>query len=127
MRIDELTSKVIGAAFTVHSTMGKGFLEKVYEQALAVELREQSIKVETQCPLPVYYRGINVGEYYADMLINDCLIVEIKAVEELSRAHEAQLVNYLTASGINDGLLINFGSSVKVRRKFRVYKKSSRN
>jgi GxxExxY protein len=123
--IDELIKRVIGAAYTVHNTLGAGFLEKIYERALRLELKSQGINVETQYPIPVYYADEKIGDYYADLFVESCLIVEIKTVECLHPAHEKQLVNYLSATNMDDGLLINFGSSVQVKRKYRVYNKIS--
>jgi GxxExxY protein len=119
--MDEVIKTVIGAAYTVHNTLGAGFLEKIYEKALCLELKTRGMTVESQYPIPVYYAGVKIGDYYADLLVEDCLIVEIKTVENLSLAHEKQLVNYLAATNTDNGLLINFGSSVQVKRKYRVY------
>ena len=119
----ELTQVVIGAAYAVHNALGGGFLEKVYENAMVVELQEKGLGFQQQARLGVHYRGREVGEYYADLLVEGRIIVELKAVDALSRQHEIQLVNYLTVTGINTGLLINFGESVAVRRKFRKYRK----
>ena len=124
--MDELIKKVIGAAYKVHNTLGAGFLEKIYEKSLIIELQKIGIKSDRQFPVPVYYDDIQVGDYYADLFIENCLVVELKAVENLSVAHEKQLVNYLSATKIDDGLLINFGSSVQVKRKYRTYKKSTK-
>ena len=118
----DLTEKVIGCAYSVHNVLGAGFLEKVYENALALELTEQGLQFKQQARLGVHYRGREVGEYFADLLIERRLICELKAVEVLTRQHEVQLVNYLAATGIDTGLLINFGTKVTVRRKFRHYK-----
>jgi GxxExxY protein len=121
---DELTQKVIGAAFTVHNTLGFGFLESVYEKSLAVELRKLGIVHQLQAPVHVRYQGQIVGDFIADILIEKTLVVELKSVTRLVSAHEIQLVNYLTATGIETGLLINFGpDKVDVRRKFRTYRK----
>lgn len=119
-----LTQKIIACAYAVHNGLGGGFLEKVYENAMAVEMDAQGLKVRRQAPLSVSYRNQVVGEYFADLLVEDLVICELKAVEALSRNHEVQLVNYLVARGIDTGLLINFGNSVTVRREFRTYKKS---
>jgi GxxExxY protein len=119
---EELTRTIIGCAFRVHNTLGEGFLEKVYENALRIELVKQGVEVEQQAPIEVVYEGEGVGSYFADLWVADRVIVEIKAVRSLSKAHEVQLVNYLTATGVDIGLLLNFGSSVEVKRKFRVYK-----
>jgi len=126
MNIDELTEIVIGCAYQVHKELGEGFLEKVYENALCIELNSSGIKAKQQYPIMVYYRKQVVGDFIADIFIEDRLIVELKAVRNLSREHEVQLVNYLAATGIEDGLLINFGASVAVKRKFRTYKKLNR-
>jgi len=122
MDIDKLTENVIGCAYRVHNELGTGFLEKVYENALRIELAEAGLAVKQQHPIPVKYHGEVVGDFYTDLMIEGSLIVELKAVQELCKAHEVQLVNYLTATGINDGLLINFGASVEVKRKFRTYR-----
>lgn len=123
MENEALTKIIIGGAFKVHNTLGAGFLEKVYENALYIELKKQRLKVEQQTPIHVYYAGEVVGEYYADLLVENRVIVELKAVRQLHREHEVQLVNYLTATGLDVGLLLNFGpSSVDVKRKYRQYK-----
>lgn len=122
MEYQDLTSQVIAAAYSVHNTLGSGFLEKVYENALFIELNEKDLIVNQQVPIPVYYKSIKVGDYFADLLINKTIIVGIKAVENLLPIYETQLVNYLTATGLDIGLLINFGSSVVVKRKYRIYK-----
>ena len=118
----DIAEKVIACAFAVHNDLGPGFLERVYENALAIELAEHRLQFQQQVRLAVYYRGREVGEYYADFLVENRLICELKAVTTLSRQHEVQLVNYLAATGINTGLLINFGNSVNIRRKFRIYR-----
>jgi len=113
----DVTERIIGAAYEVHNVLGFGFLEKVYENALAIELREQGLSVQQQEPVQVFYKGHLVGDYVADLIVEDKVIVELKAVKLLDKAHEVQLVNYLKAGGIEVGLLLNFGSSVKVTRK----------
>jgi len=117
----ELTEQIIGCAYRVHRTLGTGFLEKVYENAMILELRKLGLNVAQQVPLAVYYEGQQVGEYFADLLIEDVIVCELKANENLSKQHEVQLVNYLAASRKDVGLLINFGSSVTVKRKVREY------
>ncbi|GAB6041261.1 GxxExxY protein [Endothiovibrio diazotrophicus] len=119
----ELTKGIISCAYTVHNTLGAGFLERVYENALALEIRAQGLRVEQQVPLAVRYRDEVVGEYFADLLLEEMIICELKAAEALSKNHEVQLVNYLVATGMDTGLLINFGESVTIRRQFRKYKK----
>lgn len=105
----QLTEKILRAAFTVLNTIGCGFLEKVYENALVVELSRAKIPVEQQKPLQVSYQGVIVGDYLADLIIDSKVIVECKAVAGLDTIHEAQLLNYLKATGIRVGLLLNFG------------------
>ena len=117
-----LTQKIIGCAYQVHNTLGAGFLEKVYENALKIELEQTGLAVKQQQPINVHYQGRVIGEYYADLWVENRVIIELKAVRALDKIHEVQLVNYLTATGINTGLLLNFGPSVQVRRKFRDYK-----
>ena len=119
----ELTKTIIGCAYTVHNALGAGFLEKVYEQALMLELKASGLVVENQVPLSVTYRDHIVGEYYADLIVEGKVICELKAVDVLKKAHEVQLVNYLVATGIDVGVLINFGDSVTVKRKYRDYQK----
>ncbi|HEX7031233.1 MAG TPA: GxxExxY protein [Gammaproteobacteria bacterium] len=122
MRYKDVTQQVIGCAFTVHKGLGGGFLEKVYENALLLELREAGLRVQQQFPVPVFYRNERAGEYFADLPIEDVIVCEVKAAVLLAKEHELQLVNYLCATGLDAGLLINFGKSVAVRRKFRKYK-----
>ena len=122
MNIDNLTYKVIGCAYKVHNTLGPGFLEKVYENALKLELQSQGIFVRQQPKLPVYYGGHQVGLYYPDLCIDGKLVIEIKACLTLAPQHELKLIHYLTAIGIDNGLLINFGDTVQIKRKFREYK-----
>ncbi|MGC9084101.1 MAG: GxxExxY protein [Anaerolineae bacterium] len=119
--VNKITETIIGCAYRVHQTLGHGFLEKVYENALRIELEEAGLQVQQQVPVQVWYRGRPVGDYFADLLVEGRVIVEIKAVRELAKEHEVQLVHYLTATGIEDGLLINFGPSVEIKRKFRTF------
>jgi len=114
----ELTQSIIGAAFEVHNTLGAGFLEKVYRNALTKELRLQGHQVETEAKIPVYYKGELVGDYYADILVSGRVIVELKALSKLTSEHEAQLLNYLKATGHRIGLLLNFGTrKVQIKRR----------
>ena len=122
MTDDELTKKIIGCAYIVHNKLGPGFLEKVYENALRIELQQAGLRVKQQEPISVFYDGQIVGEYYADLWVEERVVVELKAALALIKEHEVQLVNYLTATKVDLGLLLNFGSSVQVKRKFRVYK-----
>jgi len=105
----DVTEKVLGASFKVLNTLGAGFLEKVYGNALSVELRRNGLSVENQKVIHISYEGTVVGEYQADLVVNGKVIVECKAASNLDPVHEAQLINYLKASGIHVGLLINFG------------------
>jgi len=100
----ELSKKIIAAAYEVHKELGYGFVEKVYKNALAIELQEADIKCDVEVPLKVLYYEQVVGDYYADMVVDDKIVVEVKAVSEISAAHEVQLVNYLKATGLNVGL-----------------------
>ncbi len=105
----ELVYKVVGCAMRVHRELGYGFLEKVYENALMTALRKEGLEATQQSPVSVYFDGEMVGEYFADILIEGKLIIELKTAEKVSSAHHAQLLNYLKATGIQLGLLINFG------------------
>ena len=114
---EELSKKNIGAAYNVHKELGYGFLEKVYKNALAVELQETGLNYVLDAPLEVSYHSRIVGEYFADLIVEDKIVVEIKAVSKIQLVQEVQLVNYLKATGINVGLLINFGDSVEIKRR----------
>ncbi len=113
----DVTEKVIGAFYTVYNTLGYGFLEKVYENALLIELAKMGISAIAQSPLQVFYDSKIVGEYFADIFVENCLILEIKATKNLILEHEAQLLNYLKATNIEVGLLLNFGPKPEVKRK----------
>ena len=120
MEHQELTKKIIGCAYEVYNHMGFGFLESVYEKCLLIELGKAGLKTECQKAIPVAYDGQTVGDFYADMVVENKVLVELKSVERLVKAHEIQLVNYLVATGISVGLLINFGvTKVEVKRKIR--------
>jgi len=108
MDINDITYAINGAVFEVNRVLGPGFLEKVYENALLVELKKRGLKAESQVPINVTYKGSSVGEYIADLLIEDKIIIELKTVENLDKMHEAQLLNYLKATGKSVGLLVNF-------------------
>lgn len=122
MKDDLLTKIIIGCAYKVHNTLGPGFLEKIYENALRIELEKHGMKVKQQEPINVCYEGQVVVEYFADLWVDESVVIELKAAQTLVKQNEVQLVNYLTATGIDCGLLLNFGPSVEVRRKFREYK-----
>ena len=108
MEINDVTYKIRGAVFEVNRTLGPGFLEKVYENALTIELKKRGLRVENQVPIKVYYKSDVVGEYIADILVEQKVMVELKTVENLDKVHEAQLLNYMKATGIQVGLLVNF-------------------
>jgi len=108
MDINELTYLINGAIFEVNRELGAGFLEKVYENALLIELKNKGLNVKRQVPIEVNYKGEVVGDYFADIVIEDKIIIELKAVEKLQKIHEAQLLNYLKATEYKIGLLVNF-------------------
>ena len=115
--LNSITEKIIGAAYTVSNTLGCGFLEKVYENAMFLELSKCGFSVIKQQPLPVFYDNQVVGEYFADLIVEEEVIVEIKAIKDLNEIHQAQLMNYLTACNRRCGLLINFGKPrVEIKR-----------
>jgi GxxExxY protein len=122
MDVNDLTYAVIGFAYKSHNTLGAGFIESVYENSLKIELNKIGIFVPKKVELDVFYEGQLVGHFIPDIWIRDTLIVEVKAVQGLSKVHEVQLVNYLTATNIDIGLLINFGPSVEVKRNYRNFK-----
>lgn len=113
----EVTSEIIAAFYKVYNTLGFGFLEKVYENALKYELEKMKFKVDKQKPITVYYDALTVGEYFADLIVEDKVIIELKAAETLIEEHELQLINYLKATEIEVGLLLNFGKKPEIRRK----------
>ena len=113
----ELTKQIIGIFYAVYNALGYGFLEKVYENALVIRLRKAGFTVAQQQPIKVYFDGQVVGEYFADLVVNGLVILEIKAVKELTEAHKAQLINYLKATPYEVGLLLNFGPKPQVVRK----------
>jgi len=126
MRNEELTYRIIGCAHKVYNQLGFGFLESVYKNAMIIELDKNGLKVEAEKPLKVYYDDQVVGDYFVDLYVEDAVVVELKAVEHLSKQHEVQLVNYLSGLEKDIGLLINFGpSSVEVKRKYRASKTSA--
>jgi len=113
----EITDKIIKAFYTVNNTLGYGFLEKVYENAMAIELRKLGCKVQKQQNINVYYDEEQVGDYYADLLVDDLVIIELKAAKNLCEDHEFQLINYLKATKAEVGLLMNFGKKAEFKRK----------
>jgi len=113
----ELTEKIIKIFYRVYNKLGYGFLEKVYENAMAIEFRKEAIPIVPQSAINVLYEGEVVGQYFADILVDNKVIVEIKAVRNLVLEHDAQLLNYLKATNIEVGLLLNFGPKPEIRRK----------
>jgi len=114
---EEITDKIIQAYYKVYNSLGYGFLEKVYENALKIELLKMGMSVKQQSEITVYYENKVVGDYFADLIIDDLVIVELKAAESLSDSHETQLINYLKATDIEVGLLLNFGKKPELKRK----------
>nr|WP_320020816.1 GxxExxY protein [uncultured Draconibacterium sp.] len=121
MQIDykysDLTEAIIKCFYKVYNELGYGFLEKVYHNALLIELQNEELKVESQKPIKVNYQGDVVGEYYADIIVEDVVILGLKATETVTEAHEFQLINYLKATDVEVGLLLNFGKKPQVKRK----------
>jgi GxxExxY protein len=118
MEHEELTEKIIGSAYNVYNKMGFGFLESVYEKCLLIELGKNGLKAESQKPIIVKYDNVVVGEFKADVIVEDTIILELKSVKQITQAHEVQLVNYLVATGKPVGLILNFGEQkVEVKRK----------
>ncbi len=123
--MDQLLKQIIGLAMKVHRTLGRGFKESVYVNSLCLELAAAKIPFEIEKPVPVFYNGHVVGDFVTDLTIDGRLIVECKAIETLTTADSVQLVNYLTATHINDGLLLNFGArSLQFKSKLREYDKT---
>ena len=115
-----ITEKIIKCAYKVYNTLGFGYLESVYEKSIIIELNKNGLLTERQKPIKVKYENEIVGDFFADILVDNKIIIELKSITKLAKTHEVQLVNYLTATGINVGLLINFGESkVEVKRKIR--------
>ena len=118
MEYKEVTEIIIGCAYRVYNKMGFGFLESVYEKCLLIELRKAGLDTESQKPITVYYNGEIVGEFVADIIVNDAIILELKSVRRIIKAHEVQMVNYLVATGKPVGLILNFGErKVEIKRK----------
>lgn len=113
----DLTERIIRSFYTVYNELGYGFLEKVYQNGLYIQLKSNGFKVEAQKPIKVVYREVVLGEYFADLIINDVIILELKAHDFLREEHEYQLLNYLKATDAEVGLLLNFGKRPEVRRK----------
>jgi GxxExxY protein len=116
LKHSDLTDKIIGVFYDVYNELGYGFLESVYEEALVIALRDTGLAVSRQIPIPVWFRGRQVGEFRADILVDHKVLLELKSARVLERAHEAQLLHYLKATEIELGLLLNFGSRPQFRR-----------
>ena len=114
----ELSYKIVGLAMNVHSTLGYGFLEKVYENSLMILLSKEGIRAEQQKGIKVIFENVIVGEYFADIVINDQILLELKSVESLVDAHRSQVLNYLKATGLKLGILINFGKTGLEHQRF---------
>ncbi len=110
MNTDKVTEHIIGCAYKVSNDLGAGFLEKIYENALVIELKKQGLHAEAQKPLVVHYDNQVVGEYFVDILVEKSIVLELKAVKSIDNIHQAQLLNYLKATGLKTGLLLNFGT-----------------
>lgn len=113
----DLTELIIKAFYNVYNKLGYGFLEKVYENSMMIELNEVGLRCERQKQIEVFYKNKNVGEYFADLIVNDLIIIELKAAENICPEHEAQLINYLRATNCEVGLLLNFGKTPQFKRK----------
>jgi len=114
----KITEIVIGCAFEVINELGEGFLESVYEKAMMIALRHKGLAAEAQVPIHVMFRNQNIGEFFADILVEEKVIVELKAIKSVTSVHQAQIINYLNATGIEVGLLLNFGSARLDYRRF---------
>ena len=126
MEHEELTYKIIGCAHNVYKQLGFGFLESVYQKAMLIELTKNDLKAEAEKPLRIYYDNQVVGDFFVDLYVEDAVVVELKAVEHLSKQHEVQVVNYLSGLKKDIGLLVNFGlNGVEVKRKFRTSRTST--
>ena len=118
IQLEELTYKINGSIYEVNKILGSGFLEKVYENALFVELNKRGINAACQVPITVEYKNATVGQYIADMIVEDSVLIEIKAIEALQKVHEAQILNYLKATGYKVGLLVNFTHPKAIIKRF---------
>jgi GxxExxY protein len=114
---EELTQRIIRCFFKVYNSLGYGFLEKVYERALMIELAGEGLAVQNQVPVGVHYKELLVGEYFADIIVEHSIVLELKAAEFVAQEHELQLINYLKATDLEVGILLNFGKKPEIRRK----------
>ena len=125
--LEHLIHKILQCAYNVRTRLSAGFLEEVYKKALLIEFEEAGIEYEREVPFCIYYKGHAIGQYRADLIVANQIIIEIKAISALVVAHEVQLVYYLTATKLDTGLLINFGNTenLEIKRKYRIYKKKN--
>ena len=124
MNIEDLIKLIVQCAYNVRMQLSAGFLESVYQNALLIELEENGLSAEKEVPINVYYNNVIVGEFRADIVVENVVVIELKATQHLTAIHESQLVNYLTATNIEHGLLINFGSEkIEIKRKYKTFKK----
>ena len=114
---EEITAEIIKTFYKVYNTLGYGFLEKVYENAMVIELRNMNLNVQKQVPIKVFYEKYLVGEYFADLIVEELIIIELKTAERICEEHECQLINYLKATELEIGLLLNFGKKPQFKRK----------
>lgn len=117
MKHEDLTEKIIGVFYEVYNELGHGFLESVYENAMCIALRSKGLHVESQFSIPVWFRGFQIGSFAADIVVEGIVVVELKAVRSIDPSHEAQLLNYLRATEIEVGLLLNFGVKPEIKRR----------
>lgn len=126
MDIELLIKEILSCAYAVRKELQQGFEERVYKNAMFVEMKSRGLTISVESTYDVYYKGVSVGTYRADMVVNDCVVLELKANNALVKANEVQLVNYLNAANIEDGLLINFGGEkLEIKRKYRTYHPST--
>ena len=122
MNVEDIVKKILDSIYCVRGNLVQGYLESLYEKALIIELQERGLKVESQVPIQVNYKGTIIGDFKIDLLVENCVIIEIKAVQKLQVPHELQLVNYLTIAKKDIGILVNFGGDkIEIKRKFRLY------
>lgn len=122
MNAEDIVKKILDSIYCVRGNLVQGYLESLYEKALIIELQERGLKVELQVPIQVNYKGTIIGDFKIDLLVEDCVIIEVKAVQKLQVAHELQLVNYLTITKKDVGILVNFGGDkIEIKRKYRLY------
>src|SRR6185312_9291954 len=117
MKHTELTEKIIGIFYSVYNELGHGFLESVYEEAMSISLVESGLKIERQFAVPVWFHGQQIGEFRGDLVVEDAVLLELKAIQRLETSHDAQIMNYLKATRFEVGLLLNFGPRPEVRRR----------